>query len=123
MPSWIVTEDVQHSLMLRLLFYTGVRVSELCNIQVADVDLETCKIRVNQGKGSKDQGTFSSGEVVRNRSTNAHCRPPPQSMALPDQEGDQVLSQAESSRSSSTMPRKLASGRPRIPSATKPSLG
>ncbi len=48
-------EDVQHSLMLRLLFYTAVRVSELCNIQVDDVDLETCKIRVNQGKNSKDR--------------------------------------------------------------------
>lgn len=48
-------DDVQHSLMLRLLFYTGVRVSELCNIAVADVDLEACKIRVNQGKGSKDR--------------------------------------------------------------------
>lgn len=48
-------EDVQHALMLRLLFFTAVRVSELCNIQVADVDLDTCKIRVNQGKGSKDR--------------------------------------------------------------------
>jgi integrase/recombinase XerD len=48
-------EDVQHSLMLRLLFYTAVRVSELCNIEVADVDLEQCKIRVNKGKGSKDR--------------------------------------------------------------------
>lgn len=48
-------EDVQHALMLRLLFYTMVRVSELCNMQVADVDLETCKIRINQGKGSKDR--------------------------------------------------------------------
>jgi integrase len=48
-------EDVQHSLMLRLLFYTAVRVSELCKIEVADVDLEACKIRVNQGKGSKDR--------------------------------------------------------------------
>lgn len=46
---------VQHSLMLRLLFYTGVRVSELCNMQVADVDLEACKIRINQGKGGKDR--------------------------------------------------------------------
>src|SRR3954463_5858653 len=27
-------EDVQHSLLLRLLFYTAVRVSELCNIEV-----------------------------------------------------------------------------------------
>ena len=48
-------EDVQHALMLRLLFFTAVRVSELCNIGISDVDLEACKIRVNQGKGSKDR--------------------------------------------------------------------
>ena len=48
-------DDAQHSLMLRLLFFTGVRVSELCNVLVADVDLEACKIRINQGKGSKDR--------------------------------------------------------------------
>jgi len=48
-------DDVQHALMLRLLFYTAVRVSELCNIEVADVDLESCKIRINHGKGSKDR--------------------------------------------------------------------
>ncbi len=48
-------DDVQHSLMLRLLFFTAVRVSELCNIEIADVDVENCKIRINQGKGSKDR--------------------------------------------------------------------
>ena len=48
-------DDAQHSLMLRLLFYTGIRVSELCNIEVKDVDLAACKIRINQGKGSKDR--------------------------------------------------------------------
>ena len=48
-------EDVQHALMLRLLFYTGVRVSELCGIKVSDVDLENCKIFIEQGKGSKDR--------------------------------------------------------------------
>ncbi len=48
-------DDVQHALMLRLLFYTGVRVSELCRIEVSDVDLENCKIFVSQGKGSKDR--------------------------------------------------------------------
>lgn len=47
--------DVQHALMLRLLFYTGLRVSEMCNVLIADIDLEACKIRVNQGKGSKDR--------------------------------------------------------------------
>lgn len=48
-------KDVQHALLLRLLFYTGVRVAELCSIEVADVDLEACKIRVNAGKGNKDR--------------------------------------------------------------------
>jgi integrase len=48
-------DDVQHALMLRLLFYTAVRVSELCNIQAVDVDLEACKIRIDQGKGAKDR--------------------------------------------------------------------
>lgn len=48
-------DDVQHSLMLRLLFYTGVRVSELCGIEVAHVDLDPCKIFIEQGKGSKDR--------------------------------------------------------------------
>ena len=48
-------EDVQHALMLRLLFFTAVRVSELCNMLVADVDLEACKIRINLGKGGKDR--------------------------------------------------------------------
>jgi integrase len=48
-------DDVQHALMLRLLFYTAVRVSELCGILVADVDLENCKVFIDQGKGSKDR--------------------------------------------------------------------
>src|SRR5688572_22922816 len=30
-------DNVQHALMLRLLFFTGVRVSELCSIQVAEI--------------------------------------------------------------------------------------
>src|ERR1700736_5916398 len=33
-------DDVQHALMLRLLFQTAVRVSELCGIQIGDIDLE-----------------------------------------------------------------------------------
>ena len=48
-------DDAQHSLMLRLLFYTGVRVSELCNMEVGQVDLENCKIRIEHGKGDKDR--------------------------------------------------------------------
>src|SRR6516164_10287580 len=45
----------EHALMLRLLFYTGVRVAELCKIEVSDVDLDACRIRINEGKGAKDR--------------------------------------------------------------------
>jgi integrase len=48
-------DDAQHSLMFRLLFYTGVRVSKLCNVEVGQVDLENCKIRIEHGKGDKDR--------------------------------------------------------------------
>jgi integrase len=48
-------DDVQHALMLRLLFFTGVRVSELCGIEVVDVDLDNFKIFIREGKGSKDR--------------------------------------------------------------------
>ena len=48
-------DNVQHALMLRLLFQTAVRVSELCGIEVSDIDLENFKIRINGGKGDKDR--------------------------------------------------------------------
>ena len=47
--------DLQHEIMLKLLFYTAVRVSELVGIRVEDVDTQQCKIFINQGKGSKDR--------------------------------------------------------------------
>lgn len=47
--------DLQHQIMLRLLFYTGVRVSELARIRVEDVDLGGCRIFIEQGKGLKDR--------------------------------------------------------------------
>ena len=68
-------DDVQHSLMLRLLFFTAVRVSELCNVQVVDVDLEACKIRINAGKGDKDRYVlFSKSFATALRSAADHLR-------------------------------------------------
>ncbi|GMA14361.1 hypothetical protein E5F05_01985 (plasmid) [Deinococcus metallilatus] len=46
---------VEHEIMLKLLFFTAVRVGELVKIEVGDVDLAACKIFVDQGKGSKDR--------------------------------------------------------------------
>jgi integrase/recombinase XerD len=41
--------------LIKTLFYTGVRVSELVAIRMTEVDIERCQIRITQGKGSKDR--------------------------------------------------------------------
>jgi len=48
----------EHGLIIRTLFFSGLRVAELCNLLAEDVDLESCKIRVNNGKGRKDRYTL-----------------------------------------------------------------
>ena len=47
--------NLQHEIMLKLLLYTALRVSELAAIEVADVDLDQCKIFISAGKGDKDR--------------------------------------------------------------------
>ena len=47
--------DLQHQIMLRLLFFTAVRVSELASIKRDDVDLGEYKIFIERGKGDKDR--------------------------------------------------------------------
>ena len=47
--------DLQHQIMLRLLFYTAVRASELASIAVDDVDIEARKILIESGKGDRDR--------------------------------------------------------------------
>lgn len=49
------TRDIKHMLLIKTLVYTGVRVSELIGIKLADIDFDACQIRINQGKGSKDR--------------------------------------------------------------------
>jgi integrase/recombinase XerD len=49
------TRDFGDTVLIKTLFYTGVRVSELVNIQLDDVDLDRCQIGINHGKGDKDR--------------------------------------------------------------------
>ena len=49
------TGNTQHQIMLRLLFFAGIRVSELTNIEITDVDLVSSKIFIREGKGDKDR--------------------------------------------------------------------
>lgn len=47
--------DLQHEIMLKLLFFTAVRVSELVGIRIEDIDFAQCKIFIAEGKGRKDR--------------------------------------------------------------------
>ena len=60
--------------MLKFLFYTAVRVSELVGIRVENVDLEQCKVFIGQGKGAKDRYILfpSSFRLVLKRHLQAH---------------------------------------------------
>lgn len=46
--------DYRNKAMLELLYATGLRISELCNLKIMDVDIGNCYIRV-YGKGNKER--------------------------------------------------------------------
>lgn len=41
--------------ILEVLYYTGIRASELCRLELKDLDLSRGELRINQGKGRKDR--------------------------------------------------------------------
>ena len=46
---------MSHIILIKTLLYTGLRVSELINVKISQVNLIACQIRVEQGKGNKDR--------------------------------------------------------------------
>jgi integrase/recombinase XerD len=46
---------LMHAVMLKLLLFTGIRNAELVYLRPSDVDLQTCQVRITQGKGHKDR--------------------------------------------------------------------
>lgn len=49
------TRNIKHMLIIKVLLYTGVRVQELVNIKIDDIDFNHCQIRISKGKGNKDR--------------------------------------------------------------------
>lgn len=49
------SRNVQDMVLIKTLLYTGVRVSELINIQLEHVDFERCQIRINSGRNGKER--------------------------------------------------------------------
>jgi integrase/recombinase XerD len=49
------TRQLTHLVMLKLLLFTGLRNAELVRLRLTEVDLQSCQLRITQGKGRKDR--------------------------------------------------------------------
>lgn len=56
--------NIKHQLVIEVLYSSGLRLSELMNIRVEDINFENNIIRVNQGKGNKDRLTIISKQTA-----------------------------------------------------------
>jgi integrase/recombinase XerD len=49
------TRNIKHMVLIKILLYTGVRVQELVNIKIENIDFDRCQIRIEKGKGNKNR--------------------------------------------------------------------
>lgn len=75
-----VIMNVKHRTMIALLYSSGLRLSEMLNLRVGDVNFGDLSIRVREGKGRKDRITVFSEKLaddlmlfVRGRRAEEYC--------------------------------------------------
>lgn len=52
------TENLKHKAILMTIYSAGLRISEVINLKIKDIDSQRMQIRVEQGKGKKDRYTL-----------------------------------------------------------------
>lgn len=55
-----VTENLKHKAILMTVYSAGLRVSEVCNLKITDIDSKNMQILIRQGKGKKDRYSLLS---------------------------------------------------------------
>jgi site-specific recombinase XerD len=58
------TENIQHKLLLIILYGAGLRVSEVVNLRVADIDSKRMTLHIRCGKNGKDRFAMLSPVVL-----------------------------------------------------------
>jgi len=70
-------DNPKHRALLMTSYASGMRVSEVVNLKITDIESERMMIRVDQGKGKKDRYTILSKRLLQElRSYWTECRPP-----------------------------------------------
>jgi integrase/recombinase XerD len=49
------TDNLKHRLILKLCYGMGLRVSEIVNLKISDIDSQDMKVMIRRGKGKKDR--------------------------------------------------------------------
>lgn len=62
---------IRNTCMIEMMICTGIRVSELCNIKLSDIDFREGMIRIN-GKGAKERVVYIGIDVMQNI-LNEYC--------------------------------------------------
>lgn len=57
-------KNLKHRTALKLLYTSGLRLSEVVNLKLKDIDSQEMTIRVNSGKGAKDRFTILSKTML-----------------------------------------------------------
>jgi len=60
----LAPRHLKHRAMLATLYATGVRVSELCQLQGTDIDSQRMVIRIRQDKGQRDRFVMISPDLL-----------------------------------------------------------
>jgi len=59
-----VTTNTKHRTILMLMYSGGLRLKEVANLKIADIDSKRMLIKVEQGKGNKDRYTLLSHKML-----------------------------------------------------------
>lgn len=57
-------QNLKHRTILMMLYSTGMRLSEIANCRITDIDSKNMRIKIVQGKGAKDRFTILSEQVL-----------------------------------------------------------
>lgn len=100
-----VTKNLKHRTIIGLIYSSGLRIGELLNLEIKDIDLDRNQLYVKQGKGRKDR-TVVLSQVLKPLLCNYINTYMPKTYFVEGREGDQYS--ASSIRSFLTKSCKLA---------------